>query len=511
MLVGLAPLFWALDKARSWKSAAFRAWLYVFLGNSAICAWVAHSVNAFTSIPLPLSVPAVFVLSVFEQGSWVVLAALRHVLHRNFGIRPVFWTPAALLFLDVCWPKFFPNTMGSVFYGVPWLAQAADVTGVWGLTALLGATSEAAAALFSKTWPRPQLLRHGAAALGLFAAASAYGAWRLGVVRDWMTRPAGSVRVAVVQPNVNAALNVRAEADREGARAEILRRMTRLTDEALKLKPDFVFWPETSYPDTYHGDSSAESRAVTAALDAYLRQTGVPLLFGARDQVGKKRYNALFLVRPDARGGLTRDVYHKSRLLVLAEHVPLSEYFPELAYYVRSVGGTAFFEGGGPQVLEAPRGVRLGAMICLEGLYARFVRQLALKDAQVLVNATNDAWFGDGMEPALHLYLTAFRSIETRRPMVRSTNTGHSAVVDIDGTLRVKTDLFTERVFAEDVPYYSGLSSPYLFLGDWLIALAGLYALFPFALTIHSRPGTLSAWFSSLFYYWRSPRARKRR
>src|SRR5208283_6159784 len=127
---------------------------------------------------------------------------------------------------------------------------------------------------------------------------------------------------------------------------------------------------------------------------------------------------------------------------------------------------------------------RLGVMICLEGLFARHVRELARQGAQILVNATNDSWFGHGMEQDLHLRLTAFRCIETRRPLVRVTNTGYSAVVDIDGSLSYQSGADVEAVRTIEVPIYPRLTSPFVAAGDALMAAAGWWALWPFLLVL---------------------------
>ncbi|MBI3542116.1 MAG: apolipoprotein N-acyltransferase [Deltaproteobacteria bacterium] len=488
MFVALAPVFVAMETATTWKQAAFRTWLYVFLGNAAICTWVAHSVHEFTQLPWVLSYPCILVLSFAEQGSWPVLAALRFQLQKRWGVRPLLWTPVALLFLDVCWPKFFPNTMGNVFYRVAWLSQLADLTGVWGLTALLGMTNELAALLFLKlvarrrpgvpAWSGRELARHGVATAVVLAGAFGYAGWRYGKVKELMAQPKGMTRVAIVQPSVNGVKKVKAEADRGSARRDLLEHMLKLTTRALAMQPDFVFWPETAYPDTYHGETTRETTAVTAYLDGFIAASRPWLLFGGRDQIGSDRFNSLFLVTADAGGKLRRQVYHKTILLELAEHTPLADVIPGLQGLVRAAGGgNSFARGSGPSLLEGPNGVKLGATICLEGLYPRFVRDVASLGADLIVNATNDEWFGPTMEPDLHLYLTAFRAIETRRPLVRSTNTGYSTVVDIDGQLRFKSDLMTEAVITDDVPLYEPIRTPFMIVGDWLIAAAGIYAL----------------------------------
>ena len=301
-----------------------------------------------------------------------------------------------------------------------------------------------------------------------------------------MENPAGMLRVVLIQPNINAALKVKAEVDKGAARRDVLTQMMLLSSRGVALGAELIVWPETAYPDTYHGESNRESTEVTSTLDVYARTNHTPIMFGGRDQVGRNRYNSLFYLNADG-AGLVRQVYHKSILLELSEHVPLSDYIPGLSETLKHLGGANYSSGSGPKLFDGPRGLKIGPMICVEGLYGRYVRRIVNLGADLLVNATNDAWFGPGMEPELHLHLTAFRAIETRRPIVRATNTGYSAVVDIDGSMRMQTDLNSDVAADDNVPIYKPITTPYMVLGDTLFILAGLYAALPFALRAYKR------------------------
>lgn len=493
MLFGLAPVFIAAELAPDWKSAFLRGWAYAFLSNIFVCSWVAYAVHHFGKVPLVLSYGLIPVHSLAEQGSWAVLLGLRHMLHSKFGIRPIFWTPAAFVALECVWPRYFPSTPGNVFYNVPLLAQVADVTGVWGLSALVVATNEATAALVLQNWSRRQRIIHSVAATALVIGCVGYGSWRLGVVRQWMSAPKTQLRVALIQPNINPVARVRGAIDFSGARFVLLSEMLKLNQKALPQKPELIFWPESAYPDTYHGASRTEAFEVTATLDSYLRKNlKLPLLFGARfESAEHRRYNALFYAHADANApdGLSVQRYLKYNLLPFAEHIPFTDSSDRLRKLIRKAGGTAFSPGPGPTLLNGPRGLQLGSMICLDGLYPRFARDTAALGADVFVNATNDSWFGPTREPELHLYLTAFRSIETRRPLVRATNTGHSAVVDIDGSLGLKTELEREAIEVVDVPVYEQRATPFMLIGDKLLILSGLYATLMFLFGLIRRRG----------------------
>lgn len=478
LLVGLVPLFVAVEKAETWKSAALRAWFFGFLANVLVCAWVPQAVREFGGLPWAPSVLALLLLSAIEQSSWAVVLALRHILHKKYKVRPVLWTPLAIMALDSVWPKYFPSTFGNVFYNTPWLAQAADLTGVWGLTALIAATNECVAALVLRNWRRVELRRHAVAAAALVVLITAYGAWRLSWVRDQMQKPVGQMRVALVQPSINAMAEVRFSKDKPATKARLLEHALTLTSRALEAKPDLVIWPETGFPDTYRNQFNPREVAfVGAALDQYVLKNRPALLTGSRDMASDGRwFNSIHYLRADESSTkVTAQVYHKNLLLPLAEEVPLAGLWPAYDSALRKMGAAFFAKGNGPIVIATEK-ASVGPMICLEGLYPRFVRRIAQAGAQVLVNVTNDAWFGNTAEPELHFYLTAFRAIETRRPLVRAATSGISAVVDIDGSVRARTELFREDVLVADVPVYPPHSSPFLAMGSVILIAAGLYA-----------------------------------
>jgi apolipoprotein N-acyltransferase len=112
----------------------------------------------------------------------------------------------------------------------------------------------------------------------------------------------------------------------------------------------------------------------------------------------------------------------------------------------------------------------VGALICYEDILPRFTRQVAAKGADVFINVTNDAWFGKTAEPYLHLALAIFRTVENRRYMIRSTNTGVSAFIDANGRIVSATSLEEAELLIEDVPILQ-METLYTRFGDVFMAL----------------------------------------
>jgi len=236
----MGPALMAMELARTAKEAFRRTWFAVWVCNIALCPWVAYCLHEFAGVPYVLGYPLVGVFSLFEQFSWPVVAWLRWHLIHTIKARPILWTPMAVMALDAIFPKLFPSTAGIAAYRIPWLIQAADFTGVWGLTALLVATNEAIAFFCIRDFPKAERRKQGIA-VGVFLLLTlGYGAMRLKRIRSVMESPHGSLRIAMIQPNVNSLMKVKADSNKDLARSTILAQLLQMTKTAMTADPDFV-------------------------------------------------------------------------------------------------------------------------------------------------------------------------------------------------------------------------------------------------------------------------------
>jgi len=226
---------------------------------------------------------------------------------------------------------------------------------------------------------------------------------------------------------------------------------TKVFDEYAKLtkegfakssqKADLVVWPETAFPEMY---SSGFWGSLTGLrLRNFVLKEKVNFLTGifARSRKGKIANAALF-VDPDAK--VKTPLVYKKILLAFGEYLPGEKTFPFLRKLLPMVGD--FARGEAPQIrtfnsVNTGSAVKAGIQICYEGIFPSFSRELAAKGAQIFINLTNDSWYGPYSEPWQHLYLWAFRAVETRTPMIRATNTGISTVVLADGSFMEQSPL----------------------------------------------------------------------
>ncbi|HEY2743648.1 MAG TPA: apolipoprotein N-acyltransferase, partial [Polyangia bacterium] len=201
---------------------------------------------------------------------------------------------------------------------------------------------------------------------------------------------------------------------------------------------ELIVWPESSYPFFFARDQSHD----WPPFDGRRAQRGfsTPLLFGSltADSRSPYPYNSALLLDHD---GDVRGIFDKNILMVFGEYVPyydqikdyIKRWIPEVSNWARGTDVSVFS-------LQTKEGlVRLGPMICYEDIFPSFARRLVKRDPNVLINITNDAWFGRTSEPYEHLALAVYRSVESRLDLVRAVNTGVSAYVDATGRVYDKS------------------------------------------------------------------------
>ncbi len=279
----------------------------------------------------------------------------------------------------------------------PTVMQIADATGPYGVGFLLAAVNACVAGLAMATLRgrRPVLARVTVAALVL--ATLGYGAWR----RGQSFVDGAPLTVAVVQGAPEA-------------RTSDVARQLALSRTAASAAPDLVVWPENSI-DFSLQDASAPAKAVLAAST----ELGADFIVGgphfAPGADGAVAHNSIFLVHKGAVAGR----YDKVHLMPFAEVVtptPGSDVVPYLP---------------GRRLLRLRGAIgEIGSFVCFEAMYPELIRRLADPGAELLVNLSNDRWFGHAASARHHLDLASVRAIENRRYLVRAASTGISSVVD---------------------------------------------------------------------------------
>ncbi|HEY6878598.1 MAG TPA: apolipoprotein N-acyltransferase, partial [Polyangiales bacterium] len=225
-------------------------------------------------------------------------------------------------------------------------------------------------------------------------------------------------------------------------------------------KLDLLVWPESAFA------WFLPERIKNVRRIVFHDRLHVPTLFGGlsiRERNGEvEPYNTAYMT--DADGSIV-GTYDKTYLLAFGEYIPLGDRFPQI--YELSPHSGRFVAGKHVQPVPFGR-YRIAALICYEDILPSFVaRAVRAGDPHLLVNMTNDAWFGDTHQPWQHLALAKLRAVEHHRTLVRSTNSGVSAIVDPVGRVTAVSGVFTRENIASAVPMLENGQYLYASIGDW--------------------------------------------
>jgi apolipoprotein N-acyltransferase len=324
------------------------------------------------------------------------------------------------------------------------LIQISDILGVYGLSALIVAVNVALFELLDAIGEKRRPSWKPAVAV-TFALVSfiLYGSWRTAKV-DGVAEGAAKQTVALVQGNIDQSRKWLAS-----FQGETLSRYARLSLAALQKNPTLVVWPETALPFYFLND-----QPLTRQVLGLVRASKVHFVLGSpsfRSKGGKiRRYNSAYLVGPS---GEVLGKYDKVHLVPYGEYVPLKRFFPFLGKLVEPVGD---FESGKMGQVLPLNTEKVGVLICFEVIFPELARAMVQNGAQLLLNITNDAWFGTSSAPYQHLSMAVFRAVENHRAIARAANTGISAFIDPAGRIFDKTPLFQEAVQMRSLPMIGG-------------------------------------------------------
>jgi apolipoprotein N-acyltransferase len=468
--IALIPLFHALRNAKP-REAFKTGFLTGLIAHSGILYWISDVVVLYGYLPIYAGIAVMLLLAAYLSLYTALFAAgivfFRDRGHAFFLAAPLLWT--VLEYVRSYFLTGFPwENLAYSQYLFGNIIQIADITGIYGISFVIVLFNAVLYNILTAKFRRRRSpMIEIMTACSVFLILYGYGHFRIVNIQESLMR-ASSAEVALIQGNIDQ--NIKWDERYQSQTLEIYRS---LSLRSIPAPGGLVVWPETAAPFYFERPGPLQEAVIQLA-----RNSGRTLLFGSpsyEKENGKPSFmNSAYLLRPD---GVVAGRYDKVHLVPYGEYVPLRQFFPFIGKLVAGVGDFRPGRGYDPLVSD---GHRFGVLICYEGIFPEAARNYKRNHADLLVNITNDAWFGKTSAPYQHLSMTVFRAVENRLYLVRSANTGVSAVIDPTGVILSRTDLFERTVlkgyvkFIDEKTFYAAYGDIFVYLCGLLLILTDI-------------------------------------
>jgi apolipoprotein N-acyltransferase len=461
--VAFIPLLYAIERCGPLKVFAI-AWLQELVFCITSGSWVFSTLHEYARLSVARSLIEFTILCLMLAVFGALATAIAKVVSKRLSVPmvltfPIAWTAGEWMRTKL--PFSFPwNLLGYAAYRDIHLIQFAEFSGVYGISALI---------IFVNVGIYEFLFGAGTVAarrgilvssIAILIVALLFGAMRVAQIDS--APAAGSLRVALISGGLPPA-RVHTSISRAES-FDLYRSNTQLT---LGLHPDLVVWPECAamyifQPDGRYSIIMAEDAAYRRSLVELARNSDTPILFGSlafRQAHGKvTMLNRAYLLSPT---GEVAGYYDKIKLVPFGEYLPMQGL---LASHMTTITNVRNLEGGDVDSLFKVGAVKLAVRICYESVFPDLTRRAIEAGADILVNITNDAWYGKiGAEQALAM--TAMRAVETKRPVIRVANQGFSAVISPVGRIEICSPFSIPAGVVRSVGWSSG-QTIYVRVGD---------------------------------------------
>lgn len=453
-VLALAMLFWLWSRA---ERPAQAAWLGLSFGMGLFCAgigWIyvalheygyMHPILAAIATALFAAVNATLPALAGYAAGWIKRKNTPSPLAGEGGyvnlllIMPAIWTLAEWL-------------RGLLFTGFPWLsvgysqvpnsplAGYAPLLGVYGVSLMVAVSAAVLLVLWNVRW-----CKQGKIALGVLLVLWVSGSLLRMV--EWTQPQGGPLKVSLLQGNI--AQDSKFEEDTLVGTLETYRRLAQSSDARLIILPETALpLLRDNVPETYQ-----------TILRDHVRRSGGDMLIGVFEKENGSYYNSVYSL-----GSSESQHYRKEHLVPFGEFIPLRSVFGWLINDILQIPMGDLASGGATQAPLDVAGQKVAVNICYEDAFGEEIIR-ALPQATLLVNVTNDAWYGESHAAMQHNQLSQMRALETGRMMLRATNTGVTSVIGADGRIQSMLPQFEEGVLTAQVQGYAG-STPYVRWGN---------------------------------------------
>ena len=460
----LIPLFWAIVKRTPWgafKLGLLSGTIANFIGTY----WLVGTLTRFGGFPIAVSFIFIIFLSAYAGLAFGLFTYIttRLGLFRKPGAMSVLLIAAIWTSIEYLFPFLFPYGISNSQAPYLTIIQMYDLFGIYALSFIIVVVNVTLLRIIkrftlSAVLPAPELVL----SFALLVLALSYGYFRI-VQVDVEIRSAPKLKIGMVQANFDFLAKTE---NQEKTVTDKHKEMSQELDEV-----DLIIWPETSIQAWFSNESDylivRDELGIPEMKGKYFIVGGMS--FTPKDPDSEIitdeniiKYNTAFLTNSN---GVILERYHKIKLLLFGEYLPFAQYFPAIQKISPASGD--FTPGDELDLFVIPeKGAKIAPIICYEDIIPSFSRQFVDKGANLIVNITNDAWFGETIAPYQHLLISIPRAVETRKYLLRSTNTGISAIIDPVGRVVAETGNFVQTNLEGEVALLDGNKTLYTRIGD---------------------------------------------
>lgn len=471
--IAFVPLFFALKNAVTISQGLLSGFITGLTAYIGIIYWIAFVIVNYGYMPLLTGITLMLLLACY-LSLYISLFAGCLVYFRDkiplYLTAPVLWVcleyGKSFLFTGFPW-----ENLGYSQYLNTYLIQFADVCGVFGLSFLIVLINAVVFEVVHKRSKKEYIV--AGIVFFMMAGIYTYGIIRLHQVNA-AVRKLPDMEVSLIQGNIDQSIKW----DKK-FKKETLNIYEQLSLKNLPGQGSLIVWPETAAPFKFQDLNSLHDQIVNLSL-----KTKSWLVFGSVSSApkidGDDYFNSAYLLSPF---GEVKGRYDKVHLVPYGEYVPLRNFFPFINKLTEGIGDFGTGKGFYPLSMDDKK---IGILICYEGILPLAARAYKNNSAELLVNITNDAWFGSTSAPFQHFSMAVFRAVETRLYLVRAANTGISGIIDPTGKIIASTNIFQEDTLKGNVKFVR-IPTIYDKYGDILAVICFILAAFYFSRTLKWR------------------------
>ncbi|HOV13426.1 MAG TPA: apolipoprotein N-acyltransferase [Spirochaetota bacterium] len=440
---GLIPFLYVVFKRKS------------YILDTLIFGWLAYILNFYWlfitffesgKLPIPVAIIIILVLCLYYGLQYPLISFIFKKFY-SFNKKILFYSfPIVFVTIDFLFPKLFRHTIGDSQIGFFPFIQIIDITGMTGVILIFLFFNLGIYKLLNNYFTKKKItLLHFLFVVPLLLALT-YGFFRIEYLNKEIKK-LPTTYAAMIQGNVTG----KQKMDDNYFYTNI-DRYNRLTGESFNgTPPEFVIWPESVFNRAYHGDPEFLQQFIYENYPA-------PMIIGVVVWTSNEMTNSSLLIKDKQKIAQ----YDKQHLLMFGEYIPFEKTFPFLRVLspfsnnVKPGKTTSIFQIGN---------VKASVSICFEDIFPELIKKNVNQGSNIMVNITNDSWYGKDLGPLHHSILARLRAIENRRSFYRCTATGLSTASDITGKVVTKSGMWREEVIKTRLPLYDK-KTIYSYIGE---------------------------------------------